>query len=615
MNKQVFSFNYLDKILLIFISSFLINSLLLWVVSNFLRSNDLFIWFLTIPISLYSTHLALRKTYFDPVFFNYKALLPYILLFFLLFLSVLYLLEPVIKNPYATIGIPNKDLHDGIASFISVHGHPPLESITQENSFIPNSKNGLYLGYPNVLHVLSAFLNKLGVFEFHSSWIVILISLVITSFSIFLLSKTISNNPYYSAIISGLFAFSSFRIALGVVASIPMLFSYTLVLPTLLVSLFTIDNKNSWFVYFLPSSAIALLAASYSGTIVLFIAFIILYSLLLFLIKDNHKLINLLYLLLFSTPFLLIILLSQHRIYWQNSFPTSIDYDPYELSQRLPPFDKPLYMLFYGVSIIVAGYYLIKRIFNDYKNLLKFYLFLLNLFFLSFIIYDWFFHLLNHAFSSEQLVNVNPDGFFGGLNHQKISRLALLQPFFFIFFLGEITLLIKKSFFQILSLIVIIAFCFFIRLEIPLYQWISPEVKSSFYNQGYENTPYTLLSHLRLFINDQIWEKEIFDALEYLQFQKSINEKILVWDDRDWTEETIAGWGSNYLKHKLLRRKDFNINNKQINSDLVRFLANQKLSFVFILYPTQENLQNLRNTASVSQIWNKGNIFIFKIRN
>ena len=129
---------------------------------------------------------------------------------------------------------------------------------------------------------------------------------------------------------------------------------------------------------------------------------------------------------------LTITLLMQKGIYWQNTFPTARDYDPYELSQRVLPIDQPLYMLFYLLSLCVAIVALIK----DKLNTVKIYILLINLGFLALILYDILFHRMTGITTSEQLIAANPDGFFGGLNHQKVSRLAFLQPFFLYFARG-----------------------------------------------------------------------------------------------------------------------------------------------------------------------------------
>ena len=90
---------------------------------------------------------------------------------------------------------------------------------------------------------------------------------------------------------------------------------------------------------------------------------------------------------------------------------------------------------------------------------------------------------------------------------------------------------------------------------------------------------------------------------------------MLVWDDRKWTEETITGWGSVYLKYRLLRRKDFDLDGDSITPDLVRLLSDQHLSYLLLLHPTENNLQVLVNSSSVSLIEKENEVYLFKIQN
>lgn len=616
-NKHYFSFNSLDKFLLILISAFLTHGFLLWLISNIFRINDLFVWFAMLPLSIYLSYSILNTFSFQHTALNRQTLLPYLIFFSFLTISALYLLQPIWTNPYATIGIPNKDLHDGIAAFISNYGYPPVDkAFVEQSAFIPNAQNGHYLGYPNGLHVFTAFFNKFGAFAFHTTWIALTVGLLITSLSLFLLSKAMLNNDYVSAVIAGLFVFSSFRISYGAIASIPMLFSYTLVIPCLLLCLFTIYHTKSRWAYLIPAMGLSFLAASYSGIILFVFGLLLLYEGFLFLTKDTERLKNTLQLILWSLPLLTITFLMQKGIYWQNTFPTIRDYDPYELSQRILPLDKPLYMLVYFISICVLIFTLLKEKLTKKTNLLKVYILLINLGFLSFIVYDILFHRINGVTTSEQLITTNPDGFFGGLNHQKVARLALLQPFFFILLIGEFTLLIKNTLLKIGMLTVIIALFFFIRVDLPLYQPIAPEVASSFYNQTGTDKPYTLLSHTRLIVNDQIWSKDIIDGLNYLKDQEISDNTVLIWDERNWTEETITGWGSVYLKQKLLKTQDMNIQAKIMTPDVTQTLENSKIQYLLLLYPTEATLYSIiNNTLPMQIVWQNGNVYVVKLQN
>lgn len=526
-------------------------------------------------------------------------------------------MQPLWANPYATIGIPNKDLHDGIATFISTYGYPPSDKqFFEQSAFIPNSQNGHYLGYPNGLHVFAAFFNKFGAFAFHATWIAVSVGLLITSLALFLLSKAMVNNPYTSAVIAGLFVFSSFRISYAAPASIPMLFSYTLVIPCLLICLFTIHHAKNYKSYFIAAFGLSFLAASYSGVILLVLGFLLFYCGLLFLNKDNEKIKNTFKLILWTLPFLAITFLYQKGIYWQNTFPTARDYDPYELSQRLLPIDQPIYMLIYGFSLLVLIITVVRGKLVKQTNFLKIYFLLINLGFLSFILYDILFHQINHITTSEQLINVNPDGFFGGLNHQKVARLALLQPFFFILLIGEFTVLIKNNLIKAGLLTGIISLFFFIRVNIPLYQPMAPEVASSLYNPTGINKSYTLLSDTRLLVNDQIWSQQIIDGLNYLKTQEIADNSIMVWDDRNWTEETITGWGSVYIKHKLLRTQNISLPSKILTAETKQILNNQGITYLLLLFPTEQNLNAVMTNGNLGQImWNKNDTYIVKLTN
>jgi len=611
--KNYFAFNFLDKFLLLFISAFFIFGFLLWLLSNIFGISDLFIWFAMLPLSVYLSYFILNKFSFQHVTLDRQTLLPYGLLLLFLLLSVAFMLQPIWSNPYATIGIPNKDLHDGITAFISTYGHPPPETISEQNAFIPNSQNGYYLGYPNALHTFAAFFNKFGGFAFHTTWFAVILGLITTSFAVFLLSKAMNNNNHYSAVIAGLFIVSSFRISYAAPTSIPMLFSYTLVLPCLLLCLFVIYNKSSKLAYVLSSIALALVAASYSGVIIFVFGLLLFYCFFLLLTRDTQRLKNILQLTLWSLPLLAITFLAQKGIYWQNTFPTARDYDPYELSQRVMPIDKPIYMLAYFFSLGVLFVMLIKNRLKQ-TNMVKIYLLLINLGFLSLIIYDLLFHRITGITTSDQLITADPNGFFGGLNHQKVSRLALLQPFFFILLVGEFSILIKNNLLKVSLLVITIALFFVIRIEIPKLQPLAPELASSFYNQKGSALPYTLLSDTRLIVNDQIWSKDIIDGLDVLSTQENIEQSILVWDDRNWTEETISGWGSVYLKQKLFKTQDLSLTNKIVSPGALVYLADNGIRYILLLYPTESNLNELKKSGLPMQIlWEGDNSYVVKL--
>ena len=616
--KKEFSFNFLDKIILVLISAFIISSFIFWFISNILRTNIFFIWILVVPVSIFISILALKSLVFNPVKLSKKSFLAYIMLFFFLVISTLFLLEPIISYPYTAIGIPYKDMHDGLASYIGVYGYPPEDHPTLDNAFIPSSgDNSEFLGWPNALHTSAGFLNKLGVFEFHSTWIVVILGLLASSLSIFLISKTLTGNFFYSATISGLFAISSFRIPYAAFTSIGTLYSYTLILPALLVCLLAIYQKKNAFVYIPSSISIALIAAACYGTIFIFIGLLLLLGLLLFWNKDKKEITNLIKLLLCVIPLLTLTFLFQNSIYWNITFNPLLYVDPGEPSQKLMPIDAPVYMIFYTISIIVTGRFILKDKFKEKRNLLKVYLFVINLGLLCLIPYDLLFHYINQIHASDQLATANRGGVFGTLNHMTVSRLALLQPFFFIFFLAEFSSLIKNNFIKILVAIIIIFLCFLIRMDLPLYQWIEPEIKASFYNSEDRNKSYTLISHMRLFVNERIWSKDTIDAFEYLKSRDLLSNNVLIWNGIDpfLSERTIAGWGSVYTKQKLLRRSDFNTLTEHLDEYLIKLYSEKEIAYILILYPKNDNLQALKKTISAGLVWKQNNIYIFKLKN
>ena len=142
--KNKLSFNAFDKILLFFIASFLTSSYIFWFTSNVLRTNLFLVWILVVPASFLFSGWVLRSYTFEQVTVNLKNLLPYFLLLFFLTFSLLFLLEPILSHPYAAIGIPNKDSHDGIAAFIGMYGYPPLGHPDQ-NDFIPKTVNEAWI--------------------------------------------------------------------------------------------------------------------------------------------------------------------------------------------------------------------------------------------------------------------------------------------------------------------------------------------------------------------------------------------------------------------------------------------------------------------------------------
>ncbi|MCA9372106.1 hypothetical protein KC726_04370 [Candidatus Woesebacteria bacterium] len=464
-----------------------------------------------------------------------------------------YLVEPIMSGSLATIGIPNKDLHDGIISYIHDFGKPPGEKKDLTNNYIPNSKNGLYLGYPNEFHSVSALLTSFNVHIFYSGWVAIIIGITISSLSIFLLSKLFFDDLTIAAISGGLFAISSIRIPLGVVTSISMFYSYTLLLPSFLLIIYLLnDPLRTYTNYILASIVFCVVLASYSGTVVillLLLTTLIFFEILLYQ-KKGYKT----YLIFVAVviPFLIITLLPQKTIYWQNIFPTSIDYDPYELSQKMLPIDQPIYMLFYSLSFLLILIQMIKKVISKDKiNFAGPFFLFINLALMSLFFYDVLFNYYHQINNTKDLISIDPDGFFGGLNHQKVSRLALFQPFIFVFYVGLIGVIFKNKIFKIIILISLFLCFSLVRINPYAYPWIEPEIYQSYYNEKDKTKILSLLSHQRLFKNKIIWNIDNINVLNFFKKQNLQKSKILLVDQRKWTEETIANWGSVYIRHKI----------------------------------------------------------------
>lgn len=550
----------LDKALLIFVGWFFAVVFFVWSLANIFKTNNYLIWVATVPLGLLASILLTRQYQSNLSQTHKKSSFAYAVFIFLLIFSVIYYLEPMIRYPNATLGIPNKDLHDGISVFIADNGYPPPDTAEfAKNSYILSSQNGLYLGYPNVLHSFSALLIKFGAGEFYATWFAVIIAMTITSIALFFLLKFIYDDYLFVAIVAGLFPVSTFRLSYAAVASMPMFFSLLLILPALYIFMVSLKKGKSWQPAILPAVSISLLMVSYGGTISLFAGILFVLALTFWLFRKRDELSSLLRLVLYSLPILAFCLLFLKTIYWQNTFPTIKDFDPYELSQRLLPVDVPIYMGFLFLSSIVFIYFLLRKKESEPKSVNKIFFYILTLGFMIPIVFYLIFHQINYVPNSEALVGVPPGGIFGGLNHQKMMRLSLVQPFFFIFFLGYAVYFLKKPW-RYFILAALLLSGLIIRINIPVYQVIAPEVRESFYNQNDKDKPYTLLSHLRLVVNDQIWSQEILTELNQLKKDQPTGPIILL-DERGWTEESIANWGSIYLRRKIFRPKDFGINN------------------------------------------------------
>jgi len=548
-----------DKMLSILVGWFFAVLFFVWSLANIFQTNNYFIWIATIPLGLLTSILFTRQYRFNPAQVNKKSKFAHLIFIFLLIFSVIYYFEPIIRYPTATLGIPNKDLHDGISVFIADNGYPPPDTIKfAKDSYILSSQNGLYLGYPNVLHSFSALLIKLGAGEFHATWLAIVIAMTTTSVALFLLLKLIYDDDLFSSILAGLFAISSFRFPYAAVTSIPMFFSLLLILPTLYLFIISLKQDKNSRSAVLPAISLAILTVSYGGTVLLFAGILFILAITFWLFRKKDELSALLRLVIYSLPVSAVLLFFVKTIYWQNTFPTIKDFDPYELSQRLLPLDIPVYMVFLAASLLVFIYLLFKRRLSEKKEAYKIFFFIVTLAFAAPLVFYFVFHKIHYVPNSEALIGVSSGGLFGGLNHQKMMRLSLVQPFFFIFFLGYAVYLLKRPWRYFIAVLLLLS-GLIIKVNIPVYQVIAPEVRESFYNEIDKDKPYTLLSHLRLVVNDQIWSQDIVEAFNRLKNDKPDGQIVLL-DERGWTEETIANWGSIYLRKKILRSKDVDRN-------------------------------------------------------
>ena len=477
---------------------------------------------------------------------------------FLIIASFFYIVYPAISHPFASIGIPNKDVHDGIAVYIADYGATPSNLFKTQAAFIMNAHEGLYLDYPNVIHTVSGLLITLGVSIFSATWIIYALMLSLASCGVLLIFHLMDKNDILSTVLAGLFPIISFRIWYAGVASIPMAFSLALLIVVLALWLFLVKHKHIANRFLVFGISGALLAASYSGTIWVLFGFM---AILFVLSKILHAQIDYSHLrkdLLFALPIIVIGFLLQGKIYWQNTFPTSVDFDPFELSQRLMPIDDILYM---GLFLILSGvsiFQLIRRQTRQQSqktDVFEWSFVIISLGLLGFIIYDVVFHIRLGSFSPEDLIKSPTNGIWSGLNHQKISRLAFLQPFFWIFCMH---FPVNNQYWRravaltVGALIVYHAITSIITFP---YNPIQKELYDSFYNNKEKILFFDTLStgKMRLVYNPYIWDSGVIKELNELKKFSAGVEKVYFIDGRIWTEETVADWASIYIRKPVLR--------------------------------------------------------------
>jgi len=549
------------------ISFVICNMYLVWLLVNVLRSNNTFIWVMSIPASLF---LAYQSSHFyshhnGEVTKHTKLL--YLIFFLLLGGVALYYLEPLFRYPFSTIGIPFKDMQDAMAVYISDYGNQPSNAINSPTTkFITNVfftshqpyYQNIYFGYPNVLHSFSALLIKLGVFEFHATWIATLITILTTSCSLFLILKSFKKTGY-SSVVAGLFGLSSFRIPYAIIASIVMAFSIGLIIPVFLIVLVTLYHYKDKRSYILPLVSLSLLAASFTNAIAFLIGILCIYAILLFIHKqksESMRILKIVGLFFVTIPFFITLFSLIGSTYFGGTFhavQNNVNFDPYELSQRILPFDKPIYMIFLTVSLLWYAYNVWRKKCTTEHYILQNFLFIVNIGLLIPIFYDVIFHNLSSIKTADDLIHINPSGLFGGLIHFLMHRVALLQPIFFIFFIGDLFSSLKGKLYalSIFMLTLVLLFSLVLKTNGIFYENIQNELLPSFYNAKDGDKRFTFLSHWRLITDEKMWNKDIITALKYLKLNITGDTRILLLDRRDWSEETIANWGSALIRNKI----------------------------------------------------------------
>lgn len=550
--------NRFDRIVPGIIYSFILLLFLLWGIGNILLLPHNLIWFAAVPISIFfgfqmvqiNIHTDNEKMHDDQ-----RSPLAIVLLVLCLLFSTYIYLEPILTHPEATIGIPNKDFHDGLTAYIARYGHPPLTDLDALSSrFIPNSHDGLYFGYPNVLHTLGALFIKLGVHPFHANWFTLTSALIVCSLSIYLFLKKMRYPPEVAAVAGGLFAVSSFRIVYGGIVSIPMQFSYALVLPAFLTILHTTARLQKTAYLIMPAIGISVVVAAYSGTWAMLAGLTLVYATVLLKRKKTPDLMRLIKLLCVSLPLVVLVLFLQFPIYWQNTFPTVKDIDPYELSQRIRPFDQPIYMSAFLIGFALISLEWLKKRIGGEKSTATIELtvfFIASVLALAPVGYWIIFNMIIPNQTGEWLAQLSPNGLWGGLRHQQIHRLALFQPYLFIFFIPAALLVMRRKMMIVAALVILILSFFTLKMDTLLFSVVNNELHSSWYNARTAPLSLNTLSNMRLVVNDKIWTPEIVAALDYINNLNADNVRITLYDERGWTAETVAGWGSVYTKQRI----------------------------------------------------------------
>jgi len=100
-------------------------------------------------------------------------------------------------------------------------------------------------------------------------------------------------------------------------------------------------------------------------------------------------------------------------------------------------------------------------------------------------------------------------------------------------------------------LTLVLLFSLVLKTNGIFYENIQNELLPSFYNAKDGDKRFTFLSHWRLITDEKMWNKDIITALKYLKLNIIGDTRILLLDRRDWSEETIANWGSALIRNKI----------------------------------------------------------------
>jgi len=274
-------------------------------------------------------------------------------------------------------------------------------------------------------------------------------------------------------------------------------------------------------------------------------------------------------------------------------------------------------MIFFSFSMGMYALNLIRKKILLEKNVFQTFIFLVNIGLLIPIVYDYLFTHINSITSAADLVTLHPAGIFGGLMHFLMHRVALLQPIFFIFFVADLFSYIKGKWALAAGGIVtmIMLMSLVIKTDGLFYENIQSELRPDFYNVTNRDNQFTLLSDWRLITDENMWNESIFKALSYLKLVTDTNTTILLLDKRNWTEETIANWGSVLLRNKISIPKEKGIGEDwktDMNVNYSRIVKSNYQYTLFINKIDEEN-KNAPQPELGERVFSESNVMLFKI--